>query len=312
MRTVAVLTLGVSLLVASGVRAASAPVPVKATSRNEVTPVAGGEYLAWAKSRRGHPHAYDVWIQHGTDPAVQVNARGTTGFAGGFDGSRLVYQQIRSGFLSDLRIFDAATGRRTGLPAGVNTRDWEWAPTISGDWILFSRGEVASRSTQRVMLQNLLTGEQRVLDTLRGRTGFMQAGQVNGNYAVWTKCPPGPLGVTCDVYRYDIALKTRTMMPRTGQDLFGASVTPAGTTYYGRDSFGCGGGAELAKTTLSGATFVLYSFPGAADMNATYSVAMSPQPGDLEATRIYFERLTCHGNHWDAYSIDDTTGLPPP
>ena len=260
------------------------------------------------KSRRGQPHQYDVWHQRGTEPAVKVNAKKTTGFAGGFDGTRLIYQQVRRGFLSDLRLYDLATHRRTGLP-GVNTDDWEWAPTISADWVLFSRGATNSGGTQRVILHNLATGEERILDSLRSRRGYLQAGQVNGNYAVWTRCPPSP--ATCDVYRYDVTLKTKTQMPRSGQNLFGASVTAAGTVYYGREGFGCGTGVELAKTTLAGATFIVYSFPGGADMGATYAVTTAPQPGDAELARVYFERITCHGSRYDAYSIDDSTRLPP-
>ena len=120
----AVLAVGAGLLLAGGVQAAAAPVAVKATTRNEVTPVATADFFAWAKSRRGQPHQYDVWLQRGTEPAVKVNAKKTTGFAGGFDGTRLIYQQVRRGFLSDLRLYDLATHRRTGLP-GVNTNDWE-------------------------------------------------------------------------------------------------------------------------------------------------------------------------------------------
>jgi hypothetical protein len=285
----------------------SVPVPVKASPRNEVTAAAGGDYFAWAKSRRRHPGLYDVWAQRGTEAPFKVNAPGTYGWAGGIDGTRLVYQEVRNGLQSDIRFFDLAT-RRNSRPAGVNTKRWELAPTISGDWLLFGRGMNYSSSTQQVILRDLATGEQRVLDRLRNKRAFLAPGQVNGNYAVWTRCVP----TDCDVFRYDIAARTKTPMPRTGQVLSGPSVTASGTTYYGRTTHGgCGAGAELVKTRLDGTTVVLYSFPGGQDLGSTYAVLI-PRPPDLETTRIYFEQVTCSGSRYDIYSIDDVEQVPPP
>ena len=103
----------VGLLAGAGVFAFTAstdstPVPVKASARNEVTGAAGGEYFAWAKSRRGHPRVYDVWAQHGTEAPFKVNPRGTSGWGGGIDGTRLAYQEVRYGWQSDIRLFDLA------------------------------------------------------------------------------------------------------------------------------------------------------------------------------------------------------------
>lgn len=295
-------------LLAVTASAATAPVAVKASSRNEVTPSAAGEYVAWAKSRRGRPQIHDVWAQRGTAAPFKVNARGTTGWGGGIDGSRLVYQQVRNGYRSDIRLFDLETHRRS-RPAGVNTTRWEWGPTISGDWLLFARGVTYSSSRQQIVLRNLVTGEQRVLDTLRNKRASLEPGQVNGNYAVWTRCG----SVDCDVFRYEIAARTKTPMPRTGQVLYGPSVTASGTTYYDRGNRGCGAGTELVKTTVDGATVVLYSFPGGQDVGATYAVVIPIRPpGRFTTTRIYFERVTCSGSRYDIFSLDDTEPAPPP
>jgi len=280
------------------------PVPVKAGPRNEVAPAAGGDYFAWAKSRRGRPNVYDVWAQRGTETPFKVNSRGTTGWTGGFGGSRLVYQQVRGGRQSDIRFFDVQTRRRS-QPSGVNTKRWEWAPTISGDWLLFGRGVTSGSSTQQIILRNLATGEQRVLDALRNSRAYVEPGQVNGNYAVWTRCSPSS---DCDVFRYDIATRKKARMPRTGQVLSGPSVAVSGTTYYGRTSHGgCGAGAELVKTSVDGATVVLYSFPETQDVGHTYAV-VSPVRPPVQTPRIYFERVTCSGQRYDIYSIDDIGG----
>ena len=50
---------------------------------------------------------------------------------------------------------EAAAGQRLGLP-GVNTRSWEWGGALSGDWLLFQRGEFDARA-KSVRLLNLKT-----------------------------------------------------------------------------------------------------------------------------------------------------------
>jgi Tol biopolymer transport system component len=300
-----------SALVAVGVSAATTtatPVAVKATTRNEVTPAASGIYFAWAKSRRGHPRVFDVFAQQEGQAGRKVNARNTYGWAGGIDGTRLVYQQVKKGN-SDIRFFDLVTRRRTNAPQGVNSKRWEWAPSISGDWLMFGRGVVFGSSTQMVVLRNLVTGEQRVLDSLRSRTGFTQAGQVNGNYAVWMKCAGRS---TCNVYRYDITTATTTIMPATGQQLYGPSVSPSGAVFYGRSGSGCGERAELVKTTLDGVTTVLYSFSSGQDFVITYTTqVVSVPPPPFTTNRIYFDRIICSSRRYDIYSIDDAERLPP-
>ena len=106
-------------LVAVAVAAASAPVPVKATTRNENTPSASAEYLAWSKSRRGKPTTFDVYAQPTGGAPFKVNAPGTVGWAGGIDGTRLAYQQVWKKN-SDIRFFDLLARRRSS-PSGVNT-----------------------------------------------------------------------------------------------------------------------------------------------------------------------------------------------
>jgi hypothetical protein len=278
---------------------------VVANPRIDETYAFGGSgYVGWSQDSVRDLNHYDLYLRTPDGRTVKVNPAGTQAFGGGIDGNTMVYEQFTKRN-DDLWIVDLTTMAQTRLAPTV-TSSPEWEPTISGDWILFAR--TTSRSTL-VLLYNRATGEVRQLASLTAAHQYVYPGQVNGNYAVWTRCPPSP--ATCDVYRYDIALKTKTLMPRSGQNLFGASVTAAGTAYYGREGFGCGAGVELAKTTLAGSTFVVYTFPGGADMGATYAVTMVPQPGDAELTRVYFERITCRGSRYDAYSIDDSTRLPP-
>src|ERR1700694_4703971 len=166
---------GASVLFAAATAAnplASAPVPVKASVRNEIFPAAGGGYFTWSKSRRSSSSPFDAYLQRGINPAIKLNAKGTQGYAGGTDGVRVAYQEAR-GVKSDIRLFDLTTRRRNS-PAGVNTNRWEWRPSISGNWLLFNRGMIFSTGLQQVLLKNLVTGELRVLDSLRSKDGGLQ------------------------------------------------------------------------------------------------------------------------------------------
>jgi Tol biopolymer transport system component len=301
------LVLGAGLLVVTS-SAATAPTPVKASSRNEATPATSGEYFAWAKSRRGRPHVFDVWAQEQGKASFKVNAPRTTGWAGGIDGRRLVFQQVRRGN-SDIVTFDLATRLRRNPPSGVNTRRWEWHPSISGDWLFFGRGFAFGAGAKSVILRNLRTGEQRVLDTSKSRTAMLQAGQVSSNYAVWTRCTTR---TACAVFRYDIATRSSTRMPATGQVQYAPSVTPTGTTYYGRSGPGCGANAQLVKTMLDGTTILVYSFPSTEDFSISYAALdLTVPPGPTITTRIYFDRVVCKSGRTDIYATTDAERLPP-
>jgi len=103
-----------------------------------------GAYLAYSQSRPGRPNQYDVYVKPAGRRRYKVNARGQ-GFAGGIDGTTLIWQRARTRH-SDLRLFDLAS--QTGsVPAGVNTRRWEFWPTISGTGSCTAKTGVPARGT---------------------------------------------------------------------------------------------------------------------------------------------------------------------
>ena len=151
---------------------------------------------------------------------------------------------------SDLRLFDLATRRHLPIPRGIDTNGWECCAAISGDWLLFSRGHTYSSDRQLVLLRNLRTGEQRVLDTLRNRKGLVNAGQLNGTFAVWARCNPYP---RCQVFRYDIATGSATALPvPAGKIPYAPAVNEYGTAYYMQSDRGCGKSVQLMKQRLTG------------------------------------------------------------
>ena len=285
------------ILAASGA-SATGPVGVKTSSRNEAAPAAAGPYFAWAKSRSGRPSVYDVWVEQPGQRPIRVNPANTEGDLGGIDGTRLVYQQVRGGS-SNIAFFDLASRRHSDPPPGVNTRRWEWRPVLSGDWLLYARGAPYSVSLQTVLLRNILTAEERTLDSLRMKNAILLPGDVTGNFAVWMKCVVSPR--RCNVFRYDIAARTTTRLPNHGYFLYGPSVTSTGTMYFGRSRRGCGSSVKLMRVTIDGKEQVLYSFSPRHDLLLTSLVELSPG-----SVRVYFDRVTCRTRRFDIYRIDDS------
>lgn len=301
------------LLVGLASAALVAPIPVKTSSRSELAPTAGGEWFAWTRSRENASGSLlDVWGQRGTEPAFKVNPRNTQGYTGGIDGGRLVYQLIvgANASRSDLRLFDLSTRRHLPVPRGVNTTRWECCGTISGDWLLHSRGLVYTKRIQLLLLRNLVTGEVRVLDKLQNKNGLLSAGQVSGNYAVWARCSPHP---RCQIRRYDIAAGVRTILPvPTGKVVYSPSIAASGTAYYIRSNLGCGKYVELIKAPLDGGAEVLLALPNGYDADVTYATLKPPRGPTPTTTDVYFDRVRCGRNIWDIFRIEDGGGPPPP
>lgn len=306
------LALLVGSIITAAAGAVATPIPVKTTPRNEVSPSAGDDWVVWSRSRERGTSPFDLFAQHAADPAFKVNRKGTQAYGGGIDGTRLLYQLIRGQYAtaSDLRLFDLQTRRLTALPGGVNTKNWECCGTISGDWILFSRGRAYGTARQLVLLRNLVTGEQRVLDRLRNRDGLLSAGQISGNYAVWARCDPYPY---CVVYRYELTTASATALPTLpGKVAYSPSVNRYGTVYFIRSTRGCGRSVELVKQPLLGSAEVLAVLTKGRDADVTYASTLPPDPPAGATTQVYYDTVICRKQTWDIYRIDDVVSAPPP
>ena len=305
----ALAALGIAITAA----AVTAPAPVKAGPRNEVGPAASDDWLAWSKSRKPNTSPFDLYAQQTGHAAFKVNPKNTQAYAGGIDGTTLVYQLIRGNLAdrSDLRLYDLATRHLQPMPSGVNTPRWECCASLSAGWLLFSRGHSYSRDRQLVLLHNLTTGEQRVLDQLRNKNGLASAGQLNGTFAVWTKCDPYPV---CRIYRYDLASASTTPLPtQAGKVVYSPSVNESGTVYYGQSNRGCGKSVKLIRQPIAGAPEVIAKLPKGKDVDVTYAHRLPPRPpGDVVTTRVYYDIVRCRTHRWDIYSVDDTERISPP
>src|SRR3990172_6683645 len=263
--------------------AVSAEILLGGNRVGEYQAVRGQDFLAWQQNTRERPGHYDVFARPiGSDTAFKVNAAGTNGANGGIEGDLLVYQEFGGG-ASDLRFFDLASKDRSPPPRGINTRDWEYWPSMSGQWILF--GRLAGNGSREIILYDLSTHEATTLARLRGTDTYLAPGQVNGDYAVWYRCTPG---AKCNVIRYNIADGERMTIPNPGRFQYAPSVTPDGVVTFARSASGCGNLVRLVRYPLGGPASILWRLPGGGDVGST-RVHVSPQ-GD---TTLYFDNFGC-------------------
>jgi hypothetical protein len=278
-------------LAASGSAQAATQIAVKATPAYEVAPgTGGGTYFAWTRGSRAR-----LLLQSGPgQPAFQVNGSRSHAFSGSIDGTTFVYQLAR-GTNSDIRLMDVVSHVKSA-PTGINTRRWEWHPTVSGDWILFGR-EAAARNRWRVLLHNTSTDQTLTLADVQGKTTRADPGQVSGDYAVWDRCAHH----VCNVYRYQISTGQTTKIPNTltGQIQYYPSVTGTGTVYFVHSGDGCGRNVKLVEWVEGQPVNVLVEFgPGRDITTSTQTV-----PDQVAGTDVYFDKYTCRTTASDIYKI---------
>jgi hypothetical protein len=138
----------------------------------------------------------------------------------------------------DLFRYNLRTGRRNPFPQ-VNTGRNEYAPSLSGDLLLFTR---AGRLRSQVVLFNRRTGRTQVLaraayPLYSGEVGSsLDAGQVNGDFVVWERqrySDQGPVSYNVVRYQTSTGVRTTWPVPASFGDV-GPGVSADGTTYFVR------------------------------------------------------------------------------
>lgn len=292
-----ILAAAVALLAVPVAYALLAQHGVKTTRAYEQLPAAATdgttEYFAWTQNSRAKPNHFDAFLTRTGDSRVKLNAKGEA-FVGGIDPPAVAYQQIVNGN-SNLKLYDADTQTRSDPPAGVNTSEWEWEPSISGDWLLFGR---QTNSTQFVILHSLTTPTEVVLDQ---GPRFRHAGQVNGDFAVWTRCTR----TTCNVLRREITPATDTVLSKPSTKYqYGAGVTSTGIVYVARSGPKCGADVKIVRyfgaTDPVGGTIVADLGTNGRDFWSAY--ARDNADGSVD---VFYDRYLCNNNTSDIYSVHD-------
>ncbi len=272
------------------------PEPVRATRAFETQPAGAVGYLAWSQGR----NPGTLWVKPDGEPRFRVNPRGTSGFVtgGAFDGNRLVYYG-RVGTLKQPNVyfFNLTTKRRSNPPRGVNTRRYaEFAPSRSGDWLLFLR-RIPRGEIRRVFLFNLATRRKIKLDESKGNRQLVQPGTVRGNWAVWTRCRRFD---RCATFRYDIAAGTKVKLPNpNAKSQYAASVTDDGTVYFAESAtIFCGNGFGIWRFPIGGPRERLTTLPRRHD-----AISTSPVVNPDSSVTVYFDRINCRANTSDIYKL---------
>ncbi|HEX2058728.1 MAG TPA: PQQ-binding-like beta-propeller repeat protein [Actinomycetota bacterium] len=279
---------------------ATAPGPLVASRASEIWPAASDSYLAWAENSRRHPKRFRAMVKPAGGEAFRVSKKGRSGFPGGIDGNRLVIEE--TGRSSNIRLIDLATRERLRLPDQVNTRADEWAPTISGRWLLFGRVEPAPGrpgELWKVMLFDLESGTGRELGASSRRS--LQPGQVNGDWALWHSCGEK----NCSTFRYRISTSKRERIS-LAQPTFSGSIAADGTAYFAASTPKCGKEVAFYEYPLDGSAKLLFKLPGGVDVYSSFAY------DDGGATKIVFARITCRNLRGDVYVFDTSRAGPPP
>jgi hypothetical protein len=250
----------------------------------EILAAANDTMLAWSQNSSKHPRFFNEYVKPlAGGKAKRLNAEGSRGFNGGFDGSKLIFQQISHTGQSDLVIYDTSTNQYEATPSGVNTTRWEANPSMSGDYLLFSR-ETARRTgfVDRLVLHQVSTGHEQVLRKLFSdyRHGpFIDVGQVDGDYAVWDLCSRS---AGCNVFRHQISTDHTQMIPDRQQE-YASSVAADGTVFFMRAAPGCGRKARLMRFT-AGTGEVVESLARNRDTFSTFAI---------DATHLVRDAVNC-------------------
>lgn len=272
------------------------PVKARPAPVNEESPSAAAGELAWVQNTKSHPHLYNVYAQNGGGARFRVNPAGTQGGLGtGIDGHTLVYTQVH-GTKSSIRMFDLQTRTGSAPPAGVNTPAAEDEPSISGGWLLFHRAKrhpAPGQASEQILLRSLTTGATRTLATVNCCAGFLEAGQVNGDWVVWTQSVNG---TRFNVWRYQISTRTKTLVPNpAGKVHSAAAVNPGGTVYFEQSGSACGSGVTIEQYPVGGPVTADGTLPAGIDLFHPFLYEHSPSDDFL------FARIHCTGGATDVY-----------
>ena len=307
--------LGVTLALISvaGMAAAATPeVVLNDPAVVEQASSASDGYLVWSANSDAHPNRFNSYVMaDGGDP-VRLNPTGTRSLAAAIDDTIVVYEEESDPpqIYTDLWFYDTVTEERTPAPNGVNTpRQSEHRPSLSGDWLLFTRTNFRAREgSAQVVLFNLSTSTPIVLAKLPRRTRSLVSDQVNGDWATFESCRFRMTGEggeysNCQVFRYQISTEELVKVPNPGVQQYAGAVSADGTVYIVRtrnlDHWKCGSHTKLVRMDGGNGT-VIAELPERRDARTTF--ALDETGG---STTLYLDRYRCSSGASGIYRIPD-------
>ncbi len=185
---------------------------------------------------------------------------------------------------------------------GINTKLWEWSPTISPSYILFGRNSFRTLSSPwKVILYNRTTGVSKILASVKNRCECIFPGQVTDQYATWTKCS----STLCQSWYYTIATGALAKIPNPlgKQTYYPAVAATSNNMYFARSGTGCGVSTKIYRwnPATPGTTVLVSTLASGYDLS-TSSLANR----DAGHDDVVIAQLVCGGQfNADILEISD-------
>jgi hypothetical protein len=275
---------------------------------DESTEAASTSYFAWSQNLPSKPNHYNTYVRPiAGGSRERVNPKGTKSYTVGIDGSLVVFDANRQDD-SDLGLYDAATQTRPDMPDGVNTRSIEFRPTLSGEWLLFTRNSgnhvESKRAWAKVILFNVTTQESRVLASGLNRRTYLVSDQVNGDWATFERCQFDQRTdefSSCNVFRYAISTEELVKIPNPGKQQYAAAISIDGTIYMvrtgGPSVWRCGQNTKIVRYPVGGPSVTIARL--SSDALTTFAT------DEYASTTLYFQKFRCDSLSGGIYRIDD-------
>ena len=313
MRRLIVLASLVTLFTA-GIALAAVEVVLNEPNVDEVRSSASDGYLVWSANSEGKPNRYHSYVRADGGQPVRINPTGTHSSGAAIDQTTIVYEEADRRD-TDLYFTDAVNPDRQPPPDGVNTRASEFHPSLSGDYLLFTRTNSNrvgfNKSWRRVVLVNLMTGDETVLRERASRRAYLIGDQVNGDWATFESCRFRDFTFSnCNVFRYQISTEDLTKVDNPGQQQYAGGVSGDGTVYMlrsgNRDYWECGRHAKIVRMPITGPGEVISKLTDGRDALTAFAF---DEPGG--STTLYFDRFSCSGGTSGIFRIPDADTAGP-
>ena len=282
--------------------AASAPTKLLGGRLDQIIPAANGGFLGWTQNRLG-THTYDAMVRDlplGSDTPGRLNPGGSRGYMGGIsqDSNEAIYEKVTSsgGDIWIVPDLTNPTAGQTAAPSGINTPRQEAFPTISDNYILFTR---VSLKYWSVILFDRTSMTPTILASAPARCFCLTSGTVSDRYATWIKC--GSVA-HCNTFYYDANDSTTHVFPNpNARPIYGGTISDTtGYMYAVRSGAACGAKVKILRWQFgtSNDPVVISSFAEGTDLVSRLFVY-----NDGVNDTVYYDPASCKTARGDIYDV---------
>jgi hypothetical protein len=278
------------------------PTPILGGSTDQILPDANASFIGWSHNTKAHPRHYNAYVQPLSGGSVKLNTGTSFGWFGGIrpDANEAAFQQTNARqSQSDIRIVDLdVLPLAPTSPPGLNSKAWEFRPSISASRILF--GRILDRRTliyvyDRTLQTSIALASAR---NLRNGSPRIFPDDVTETYATWTKCV-----TVCNVYFHSLVTNVTTVIPNPNKaHQYNSSVSDTtGDMYFVTSGRGCGVRVKILRWHIGDPL----PYTVVAALPSGYDVALRTATfNDGTNDNVFFDRVRCAGKFYsDIYEV---------